>query len=324
MKTKKQYNTKTILLDTYKKYMVLLLSCVLISTCFSGCSTSKTDNNKLQIISTIFPTYDFAKQICGNNAEVTILLPPELESHSYEPSPKDIIRIQNCDLFIYVGGESDSWIDKILNSMDTPIKTIKMMDCVNVLEEEIHDTSADQEDNLPEYDEHVWTSPKNSIKIANAIGNAVCKIDKKHIQTYKNNTTTYIKNLNTLDNDFTNFFATVKNKTIIFGDRFPFRYFTTAYGLNYYGAFPGCSTETEPSVSAITFLIDKIKSENISTVFYTEFSNHKIADSIAETTKTKTALLNSCHNVSKSDLASGVTYISLMKQNLATLKEAMK
>lgn len=328
-----------------KKLLISLILFSLTVSCFTGCIDDNSDNcdadddiggssGKLSVISTVFPAYDFAKQICGDNADVARLLPPGSESHSYEPSAQDIIKIQNCDLFIYVGGESDVWADKILDSMDTPVNTLKMMDCVNLVEEEIvagmqdeeHDEEGEEheEGGEPEYDEHVWTSPKNAGKIAEAISEAICAIDGENSEVYQENTAAYVAKLNQLDKDFTDFFAAVENKFLIFGDRFPFRYFADDYGIEYSAAFPGCSTETEASAQTIKNLIDIVKAENISTVFYIEFSNHIIADSIAEATDTKTALLHSCHNVSKADLESGATYISLMEQNLAVLKEALK
>lgn len=313
-----------------KKIIILILTFIFISTGLYGCKNAviKADSDKIQIISTIFPTYDFAKQICGDKAEVTQLLPLGGESHSYEPTPQDIIKIQHCDLFIYAGGESDSWVDNILESMDTPVNTIKMMDCVTVVEEEIVEgMEAEAEENTgnePEYDEHVWTSPKNAIKITEAITNALLEIDPDNDDLYKTNSNDYIAKLNQLDQNFTDFFAGVTNKTIIVGDRFPLRYFTDAYDLEYYAAFPGCGEDTEPSVATITFLIDKVKAKNITTIFYMEFSNHIIADSIAESTGTRTAMLSACHNVSAEDFNNGATYISLMEKNLATFTEAMK
>jgi len=254
-------------------------------------------------------------------------LPPGSESHSFEPSPQDIIKIQNADLFIYAGGESDYWVNTILESMDNKVNTLKMMDTVTVFEEElVEGMQLEHEDKMTEeeYDEHIWTSPKNAIKISQEIAKRLSDIDPENSNIYKGNLQIYIEELSKLDNDFRDFFETVKNKTFIFGDRFPLLYFAKEYGINYYSAFPGCSDGSEPSAATIAFLVDKVKAENINTVFYIEFSNHKIADIIAESTDVKTAMFHSCHNVSKADLDDGATYISLMEQNLETLKEAMK
>ena len=310
-----------------KKYLVLCLLFLVFILCLTACAMPEenTDDGKLEIISTIFPTYDFARQICGDVAEVSMLLPPGSESHSYEPTAQDVIAIQNCDLFLYTGGESDTWVEEILDSMDTPVLSLRMMDCVNVMEEElVAGMQAEDEADEKEYDEHVWTSPKNAILIVRGILDLLSEIAPEYSQTFSANAESYVTQLTQLDQDFTDFFAGVTNKMLLFGDRFPLRYFADAYGLTYYAAFPGCNMETEPSAATIAFLIDKVKEEKISTVFYIEFSNHRVADSIAEATKTRTALFHCCHNVSKEELEAGATYLSLMRQNLETLKGAME
>jgi zinc transport system substrate-binding protein len=319
---------------TKESLIKLLVVTVLLLGMFSFASCAQTPDaksDKIQIVTTIFPPYDFAKQVGGDLVQVTMLLPPGSESHSYEPSSQDIIAIQNCDLFIYGGGESDTWVDGILDSFDKPINTIKMMDCVAVVEEEIVDgmeaeqgkaDSADSEE--VEYDEHVWTSPRNSILIAEKIGNALAEIDAGNKDDYQSNTQVYVNDLKILDQSFATFFAQVENKMMIFGDRFPLRYFVEEYGVKYYAAFPGCSNETEPSAATIAFLIDKVKAENVSTIFYIEFSSHKVADSIAEATGAKTALFHTSHIVSQEDMDQGATYLSIMERNLKTLKEGMK
>jgi len=309
-----------------KKFLALILlaPCILsLAACARrGEAASGKLSGKLSIVSTIFPSYDFADQICGGKAEVTLLLPPGAESHSYEPSAKDIIKIQNCGLFIYVGGESESWVGSLLASMDKPVWTLKLMDCVNAVTEEIPEgmEAAGEE---AELDEHVWTSPRNAIRIAEAIRDAVCEIDEQNRDEYKSNAAGYIEKLDRLDGEFSDFFAGIPNKTLVFGDRFPFRYFADAYGLQCHAAFPGCASETEASAATVKLLIDKVKAENISTVFHIEFSNHKTADIIAEAAGAKTALLHTAHNVTKDELQSGTTYISIMEKNLETLKGAM-
>jgi len=300
--------------------------CVLMS----GCSAPDiSDSGKIKIVSTIFPGYDFASHVCKDRADVSILLPPGSESHSYEPSAQDIIKIQECDLFIYVGGQSDKWVDDILSSMESPVKTIRMMECVTLVEEEIKEGMDDSHDHAQDheisedYDEHVWTSPQNAVKIIEKISNEMCELDSENSGIYEENAKSYISQINELDLEFREFFKNVKNKTMIFGDRFPLRYFTEEYGIDYYAAFPGCSGETQPSASTIAFLIDKVRDEKISTVYYIEFSNHQIADSIAEQTGISTAMFHSCHNVTKEQIKDGCTYLSLMKENLETLKKSM-
>jgi len=308
-----------------KRLYVCLLALALTILFLAGCvpQDRPVAGDGLSIISTIFPGYDFARQICGDKATVTILLPPGAESHSYEPSLQQILKIQSCDLFIYVGGEADVWVDKILNSLPRPIRTLKMMGCVQVVEEKLFPGMQIAPDDEPEYDAHVWTAPANAAKIARAIGKALCEIDAENKIFYENNLTVYLEQLKRLDQDFRDFFAGVENKTLVVCDRFPFRYFAEAYGLNCYAAFPGCAAESEPSARSIVELVDAVVTEGVTTVFYIEFSNRAAADSVAELTHTKTALLHSCHNVSPAELANGVSYISLMEQNLATLREAM-
>lgn len=309
---------------------MLLMSLLMITACVSKEEIDLNEKKGLQIVSTVFPGYDFAKQIVGDNAEVSMLLPPGVESHSYEPSPQDIINIQNSDIFIYVGGESEQWVDKILDSMDNKVITVKMMDAVQLYEEEIIDgmqkeqDSDDEASEEHEYDEHIWTSLKNAQNIVARINEAVVSLDSKNKSVYDKNTKSYIEKLDNLDKEFENLFKTFEKPTLIFGDRFPFRYFVEDYNLDYFAAFPGCSSETEPSASTIAFLIDKVKEKSLNTVFYIEFSNHNIADTIAESTGAKTAMLHSCHNISKKDMDSGVSYYYLMEQNYETLKGALQ
>ncbi len=307
-----------------KKFICIIIAAVLTALCFSGCgSTEKQPEKGLKIISTVFPSYDFAKNVCGGKASVTQLLPPGAESHTYEPTAQDIVKIQGCDLFIYVGGESDAWAEKILASFNTPVKSLRMIECVEVLEEEVKEgMEQEEETGEKEYDEHVWTSPLNAIKITEAINVAVCELDPDNRDFYSENCGKYVAELKALDEDFKQLFKTYDGKPLIFGDRFPLRYFVEEYGLDYYAAFPGCSSQSEPSAATIAFLINKIKTENIKTVYYIEFSNHSIADNLAAATGAKTALFNTCHNVSREDLQKGATYISLMRENMNTLKES--
>jgi zinc transport system substrate-binding protein len=313
-----------------KKMLAVLTALVLVCLSFSGAALAQDASaRKFSVVATNFPAYDFARQVAGGRAEVTMLLPPGAESHTYEPTPQDILRIQNSDLFVYVGGESDAWVDDILSSFDPAIHAIRLIDCVKAVEEVAAPGMQPEEEeptdsNEVEYDEHVWTSPKNAILIEQAIAKELGTLDPANASAYQANSDAYTKQLEALDQNFADFFKGVTNKTLIVGDRFPLRYFADEFGLTYYAAFPGCSTETEPSAATISFLIDEVKETGVSTVFYIEFSNHLVADSIAEQTGAKTALLHSCHNVSQADLDAGATYLTLMTSNLETLKEAMK
>ena len=312
---------------------MILALLLLLSAC--GQSTEEdTDPDQLTVVATVFPAYDFARAVGGDLADVQLLLPPGTESHSYEPTPADILAVQDCDLFIYLGGESDTWVETILESVELRGQTLRMVDCVPLLEEETvegmesyeegHDHDHDEAPGLGEvvgYDEHVWTSPKNAALITRAVGDKLAELDPANADTYAANSADYAAQIEDLDREFADFFAGVEDRTMVFGDRFPLRYFAEEFNIDYYAAFPGCSTQTEPSAATIAFLTDKVREEHIHTVWYIEFSNHLVADSIAESAGVKTAMFHTCHNVSADDLAAGATYVSLMEQNLETLRE---
>ncbi|MDR2197140.1 MAG: metal ABC transporter substrate-binding protein [Coriobacteriales bacterium] len=321
-------------------------------------ATGATDA-AIHVVTTLFPPYDFTRAIAGDKAEITMLLPPGAESHSFEPTPQDIIAIQDCDVFIYVGGESDEWVDEVLSSLDTShMRIVTLMDCVELVEEEIvegmqdeeegedahgeeasdgdahddadadahgeeADTDADAHGEEAEYDEHVWTSPRNAKLIVQKISDALCDIDAANAELYRTNTEAYLAQLDELDAEFRAVVGQAARKTVVFGDRFPFRYFADAYGLDYYAAFPGCSTETEASAATVAFLIDKVGDEGIPVVFHIELSNAKIADTIAEQTGAEVLLFHACHNISQSDFESGKTYLDLMRANVKALEQAL-
>ena len=329
--------------------MKRLLLCICCMLLLAGCAPTapapEADDGRLQIVATVFPAYDFARAAVGDSAEVTLLLPPGVESHSYEPTPADILAVQNCDLFIYLGGESDAWVDTILTAVQPRGETLRMVDCVDLLEEEHvegmqaerghdhdHDEDGHEDHEEPEedshglgevtgMDEHVWTSPANAAAITLTIGERLAELDSAHGETYRENARAYAVELDNLDRRFEAFFAAQSGRTIVFGDRFPLRYFAERYDLDYYAAFPGCGTQTEPSAATIAYLTEKVQMEQISTVWYIEFSNHLVADCIAEATGTGTAMFHTCHNVSKSEIESGATYASLMERNLETLHQ---
>ena len=306
--------------------VILCMTAILCLFCSCGNEDTKKDDGKLNIVTTIFPPYDFAKNVGGEYVNVSMLLKPGMESHSYDPTPQDIIKIQACDLFIYTGGESDEWVKDILESSDRkPKKTLAMMDvCETVREETVEGMEKDEDDGDEiEYDEHVWTSPKNAVNITVSIDSILKELDKSHTDEFEKNTSEYKNKLSQLDGDFREIADNAKRKTLVFGDRFPFRYFADEYGLKYYAAFPGCSSETEPSPSTVSFLIDKVKAEKIPVVFSIEFSNGKVADTICESTGSKKMTFHSCHNVTQEEFDNGVSYLSLMQGNVKALKEAL-
>lgn len=310
-----------------KKIISLLCSiCILLLT-FVGCSGDNDDSGKLKIVTTLFPAYDFASNIAGENAEVSLLLAPGVESHSYEPTPQDIVKIQNCDIFIFNGGESESWVEGILDSLDDTFTTVKMIDSAASLLEEDEDENEESEHSHDgdevEYDEHIWTSPVICIDICNSIKDTLCSVDSANSKIYEENLEKYTGELKELDSDFKDVVTNAKRSEIIFGDKFPFKYFANEYNLTYYAAFPGCSTQTEPSAATMARLINKTNEDNIPVVFYIEMSNRAVADTLAESTGAQELLFHSCHNLTKDELESGESYISLMKKNLENLKTAL-
>jgi zinc transport system substrate-binding protein len=289
--------------------------------------TGKADG-KISVVATIFPPYDFVREIAGDRVSLAMLLPPGAESHSFEPTPQDIIRVQNCDIFIYVGGESDAWVERILESIDTDhMEIITLMDCVEVVEEVIVEGMQEEEEEEeaegPEYDEHVWTSPRNAKRLVQKIAEVLARRDAPNAAVYERNTASYLAKLTELDVSFRDMINGARRKTFVFGDRFPFRYFADAYGLSYFAAFPGCSTETECSAATIAFLVDKVRAEKIPVIFHIELSNEKIADTLCEETGAKKMLLHAVHNISKRDFDRGANYYDLMSQNMQNLREAL-
>ena len=310
-----------------KKLYSVLLALFLI-LCAGGCGTQPADpQSGLSIVTTVFPAYDFARQIAGERAAVTLLLPPGAEAHSFEPTAKDMARIQNADLFFRNGGESEAWTEKLLDSGES-IRSLAMLDCVEALEEELakgmqssHEEHG--EDDETEYDEHVWTSPRNAVRICETLCGELCAIDPEGEDVYRENLRAYSEKLHALDAAFRRTVDEGRFHTVIFADRFPVRYFVEEYDLTYYAAFPGCAEDTEPSAKTVAFLIDRVREEGLPAVFHIEFSNEKMADMICEDTGCEKLLFHSCHNVSADELRAGVGYLELMQKNLEALKEAL-
>ena len=312
--------------------LISLLGCLIIGMFFVPAAASFAEGRP-SIIATVFPAYDFARELTGGTADVSMLLPPGSEIHSYEPTPQDIIAIQNADLFIYIGGESDHWIEEILNSMGSSApQTFRLADSVTLLEEaasesmqlqhsQTHDHGHDHEHG--EMDEHVWTSPRNVMQICRDLSDLLCRLFPENAAQYEGALNTYLAQLTELDAAFTETVSAGKRDLIIFGDRFPFRYFAAAYGLHYDAAFPGCSEDSEPSVRTVISLVDTVREQQIPVVFYIEFSSRRTADILAEETGAKPLLFHSCHNVSADEIEAGATYLNLMHQNVLALKEAL-
>ena len=300
-----------------KRIISIVLAAGMLILC--GCSSdNNTKTEKLQIVTTIFPAYDFARQVFGDKADITMLLKPGMESHTYDPSAKDIVKIKECDLFIYNGGESDVWVDNLLKSTEN-VNALKMMDCVQPLEEEeligveTEEEHGDGEEE--EYDEHIWTSPKNAALIVDGIKQQAIAIDKDNCQYYEQSAAEYTDKINDLDKRFEELLKG-ENRYFVFGDRFPLLYFFKEYGLNYYAAFPGCGSETEPSAQTVSFLNEKLSDDDtVKTVFHIELSNRKLADTLAGENNLPTAEFHTCHNITADDFKAGESYVSLMERN---------
>ena len=310
-----------------KKLIPLLLCLCLI---LSGCAARETeekDSSKLQIVCTNFPAYDFAREIAGNRAQIKLLIKPGAEVHSYEPAPKEVVAIQESDLFICNGGESEAWVESLVGE---DVNILRMMECVETVAEsgegiyaaeDEHDHEHD--DGEEELDEHVWTTPGNAAKICYALCDKLCEADPENANEYMLNYEVYNAKLMELDIEIRTTVLNGVRDTLVFADRFPMRYFTREYGLKYYAAYPGCASQTEPSAKTVAFLIDHVREENIPAVLYMEFSNEKMADVICEDTGCKKLPFYSAHSVTAQQFEDGVTYLDLMRMNIETLKEAL-
>lgn len=341
-----------------KKVLSIILTVVLITGCLSACiSGSKQhaeESGKVQIVTTIFPEYDWVMNILGDSpakADVTMLLDTGVDLHSFQPTAEDILKISTCDLFIYVGGESDEWVDDalqeatnkdmiIINLLDVLGDAVKEEEVIEGMQEEDHDHEHEDgeddhgdehdhehEEGEVEYDEHVWLSLKNASVLVESISQAVQKIDADNADIYKKNSAAYIEKLNALDAEYLTAVSSSSYKTLLFGDRFPFRYLVDDYGLSYYAAFVGCSAETEASFDTITFLSQKVDELSLPAVLTIEGTDHRIAETIVQNTQAKDQqilTMDSMQSVTAKDVENGTTYLSIMEKNLSVLKDALK
>ena len=339
-----------MMMKRYRKLQVIICVACIVSLLLIGCSKAKTtdskvagDNtSKIKVVTTLFPQYDFANQVGKDAVEVKILLKPGVESHTYEPAPSDIIEINKADIFLYTGDEMEPWVSKILDSLDSDVMIVDLsknitLDKVEDHDHEHEDEESDEdhlhedeseeaeheEDHVHSYDPHIWTNPLNAKIMVEDIKAALSEVDKADKMTYENNAKEYLASLDQLDQDIREVVKQAKRDEVVFGGRFAFHYFFEEYGLDYVSAYDSCSSETEPSAKVIATIIDKVKEDQIPIIFYEEFANPKVAESIANATGAKTLLLHSCHNVSTDDYKNGATYLSLMYQNLENLKEAL-
>jgi len=384
-------NMRTSRLKTGCAAAVLGISLVLGGCAQTGGSqgafdASSEENGKLKVAVTLFPYYDFVRQIAGNQVDLQMVIPAGMDSHSFEPTPADIRTIQHADILISNGGTMEHWLDETLAALDTTNMTIvTMMDYVDAVEEEIvegmedadhdhehthvyvaadhdhsgetpeehaahahedddHDHSGEtpeehaahshEEDTRSyvdhdgheeeiEYDEHIWTSPVNAMKLVDVIGDTLAQADPAHADIYHQGAASYKKELEEIDAGFREVCANRKRNMIVMGDKFPFRYLADEYQLDYRAAFSGCSSDTEPSAKTIAYLIDKVKEEQIPAVYYLELSSHRVAEIIGEETGAEPLLLHSCHNVTRAQFDAGVTYVQLMRRNIENLRKGI-
>lgn len=392
----------------------LILSAMFLLLALSGCQRSsqrterqQREDGRLKVVTTLFPYYDFTRQIAGETVELSMVIPAGMDSHSFEPTPSDIRLIQSADVLICNGGAMEYWVEQVLDSIDASQMTVvTMMDHVDVVEEELvegmedagdghdhghehahgageaehhdaeaendheehaegheteaehdhdehageheteaehehdhdehageheagaepdhdHDHAEDESQYEIEYDEHIWTSPVNAMKITEVIADTLADVDPKNAAVYEAGKKEYLTKLDELDQAFRQVVAEADFDIIIMGDKFPLRYFADEYGLRYRAAFSGCSTDTEPSAKTIAYLIDKVREEGLPAVYYLELSSHRVAEIIGEETGAKPLLFHSCHNVTRREFESGVTYLELMEQNVQNLREGL-
>ena len=361
----------------FKRWMAMATAAVLAFGTLAGCgqsgkktestaasaeSTAEASGKKLKIVATIFPEYDWVRQILGDeakNADITLLLDKGVDLHSYQPNAEDIAKISECDLFLYVGGESDGWVKDALKEGKNPDrKVINLLEALgnNTKEEEVVEgmqaeeeegskdseseaatsqaagestaaSAESEEEEGPEYDEHVWLSLRNAESICEVITEDLKSLDSAHAAVYEANLKKYTEQLDSLDQQYTDTVKAAVNKTLLFGDRFPFRYLVDDYGIKYYAAFVGCSAETEASFETVSFLAKKMDELGLKHVMTIEGPNKKIAETIIQNTKDKNQdilTLNSMQSTTEQDIESGETYLGIMQQNLEVLKKALQ
>lgn len=341
-----------------KKITALLLALFMLVAALAGCGKQNDTNqtDKLSIVTTIFPEYDWVREILGDkadNAEITMLLDNGVDLHSYQPTADDIVKISDCDLFIYVGGESDEWVEdalrnaangnmKVINLLEVLGDSVKTEEIVEGMQEEEHEyedaeehehedahahEDAEEHEHEEEADEHVWLSLKNAKMLVRVISKALQELDPDNKDIYAANADAYVKKLSALDAEYQAAVDAASNKTILFGDRFPFRYLVDDYGLRYYAAFVGCSAETEAGFETISFLAKRVDELKLPCVLTIEGAQHKIAETIVRNTTAKNQrvlTMDSMQSTTSKDVKNGTTYLSVMEKNLSVLKEALR
>ena len=323
---------KTELLSMMAVMVFAMTACGKNST-----ASGKEEDGKLKVVTTIFPYYDFVRQIAGDKVSLSMAVPAGMDTHSFEPTAADMIEIGKADILIYNGGEMEVWVDEVIEAAaGKNLKAEEMMKYVDIVTEEIvegmeeeeeheheDDRDDEHEEEEPEYDEHIWTSPVNAQKLVEKIVDILSEADSKNADFYEKNGEAYIEKLEKIDSEMKNVIENAKRDYVVFGDRFPLRYFVDRYDLDYSAAFAGCNSDTEPSADTLAFLIDKVKEKNIPVVLKIELTSPKVAETVSAETGAKVMTFYTCHNVTKEQLDEGVTYCDLMEKNIDVLKEAL-
>lgn len=319
-----------------RKILIKIILCFSIIFLTTGCSNSKenlninNDKKEINIVTTLFPTYDFAKQIAGNKANVTLILPPGADSHTFDPKPNDIVLIQNSDIFVYTGDEMEPWVNKILKSIsNTQLKIVDTSKGVKLLKGNHDDHDHHNDDNLGKhehnhsYDPHIWLDPTNCVKMVDNILEILINVDPKNKDYYTKNASNYKNQLITLDSDISKAVKESDNNTIVFGGHFAYNYFVNRYNIKYINVLP-YSSDAEPDIRTMSNVIDTMKKNNIKYVYYEQFANKSIAESIAENSNAQLLPFTSIEQVSKKEMDDGKTYLSFMYQNLENLKKGLE
>ena len=300
-----------------KRIAVLILCIALLAGCLAGCGEAPASSGKLQVVATLFPQYDFARRVAGDRAAVTMLLPPGVESHSFDPTPADLVTMQKADLFLYTGAQMETWAGSLLSSLPESTTVVDLSQGI-ALSGEAHDEGSDGHSHLA--DPHIWTSPKNAMIMVASIHDALCSADPDGAAIYEENANQYLEELAELDAAFRDIVANGIRRTLAFSGRFALHYFAEEYGLDCVAALESCSGESEPSAQSVARVISVIREQGLPVVYYEELSDPKVGRSIASETGVQLLLFHSCHNLSKDEFDRGETYLSLMRQNAENLK----
>lgn len=317
-----------------KKILALMMALFMMVSCAASADKDEDakalGEEKLSVVAMLFPQYDFARQIAGDRAEVKLLLPAGMDSHSFEPSPSDIVSINKCDVFLYTGAEMEPWTQTLLDGgleSDTLVvdlsKGIEMSETESVTPDDGHDHGHEEKPHHHVVDPHIWTSPKNAAVMAKAVCDALCERDPEGESTYRANCDEYIKELEALDTEIRSIIGSGKRTEIIFGSRYAFHYFSEEYGLTCYAAYDSCSEENEASAGAVAGIIDLVNEKSIPVIYHEEMIDPKVARTIAEETGAELLMMHSAHNLTKDEMAAGETYLSIMRQNAENLRKGL-